>query len=155
MLNTESLVDTYLCCDFFVPGVLLITGGPYPLGTADVLEGRSPDDCREGDTFASHAVTPLTDKTARYFYMFGRRPQGDETAYEITDKECAFAEDKAMIEAQQRNIDANPNARFIATSADKAIVVFNRLIEKLLQEEHAPRSSTVCSGEAPSPVALR
>ena len=49
----------------------------------------------------------------------------------------AFGEDKTMIEAQQRVIDATPAPRIMPTSADKGVTVYNRLVEKLA------RASTV------------
>src|SRR5262249_5036256 len=89
----------------------------------------------EPDSFTSHAVTPLTERTARYFYMFGRRPQGNETTLDIKKEERAFAEDKRMIEAQQRNMDLLPASRLIATTADEGIVLYNRLVDIWIQRE--------------------
>ena len=54
-------------------------------------------------------------------------------ARETTEK--AFSEDKAMIEAQQRIINLTPGRRFRSTTADKGVVLYNRIIEKLVSEE--------------------
>ena len=47
----------------------------------------------------------------------------------------AFGEDKRMIEAQQRVIDTTPDPRIMPTSADKGVILFNRLVERLAREE--------------------
>jgi vanillate O-demethylase monooxygenase subunit len=39
----------------------------------------------------------------------------------------AFAEDRSIIEAQQRVIDATPEPRIMPTSADRAITLFNQM----------------------------
>lgn len=141
-VDTQEVVDTYFCYEFFVPGVLLMAVRTYPVGTANALNGQSPDLHQAAEEFTSQAVTPLMDKTARYFYVMGRRPCGAETAYDMTTAEKAFAEDKTMIEAQQRNIDVTPKWRFAPTTADRGILLFSRLVEKLLHEETAQVSRT-------------
>lgn len=137
-LDTGELIDTYFCYEVFVPGVLLMTVRTYPIGTADLLNGQQPDLNQPPGEFTSQAITPLTEKTARYFYTMGQRRRGDETVYDLTLTEKAFAEDKMMIEAQQRNIDVTPGWRFISITADRGAVLFNRLVEKLAREE-SPR----------------
>jgi hypothetical protein len=41
----------------------------------------------------------------------------------------------AIIEAQQRIIDATPNPRIMPTSADRAVTLFSQLVAKHLREE--------------------
>jgi len=43
----------------------------------------------------------------------------------------AFAEDKAMIEAQQKVIDTTPAQDVMPTAHDRGVTLFNRLVEKL------------------------
>jgi vanillate O-demethylase monooxygenase subunit len=47
----------------------------------------------------------------------------------------AFAEDRTIIEAQQRVIDTTPEPRIMPTSADRAITLFNQLVAKHLRAE--------------------
>lgn len=138
----SELVDTWSSYDFIVPGILLMSSGVYPQGTAKASNMERPDPAlpATGVTFTSQAVTPLTDKTARYFFSWGpRKDQGDEALRDmlmgIADQ--AFTEDRLMIEAQQRVIDGTPAPRVMPTSADKGVTVYNRLVEKLA------RASTV------------
>jgi vanillate O-demethylase monooxygenase subunit len=133
-------IEQYSQYDFLLPGVLLMTGGAYPIGTKDRLNGGAPnlDLAISGVTFTSQAVTPLTEKTSRYFFSWGpHRNHGDaalrDTLMAIAGK--AFAEDRSIIEAQQRIIDATPNPRIMPTSADRAVTIFNQLVAKRLREE--------------------
>ncbi|MBJ7445453.1 MAG: aromatic ring-hydroxylating dioxygenase subunit alpha, partial [Sphingobium sp.] len=47
----------------------------------------------------------------------------------------AFGEDKDIIEAQQRVMDATPDFRIMPTTADRGVTLFNRLVEKLARDE--------------------
>jgi len=133
-------MDSFLSYDFLVPGVLLMASGVFPLGTAKACGYGPPDldTAVAGVTFTSQAVTPLTDKTARYFFSWGpHRRHGDEahrdTLMGIAAQ--AFAEDKTMIEAQQQVIDQTPDPRAMPTAHDRGLTVFNRLVERMVHEE--------------------
>jgi phenylpropionate dioxygenase-like ring-hydroxylating dioxygenase large terminal subunit len=138
--------ERYSRYDFLLPGVLLMTGGVFPEGTFQRLNGEAPDlDLAEGAvTFTSQAVTPMTEKTSRYFFSWGpHRKHGDaalrDTLMGIALK--AFAEDRTMIEAQQRVIDATPTPRIMPTGADRAITLFNQLVAKRIRDETKPTSA--------------
>jgi phenylpropionate dioxygenase-like ring-hydroxylating dioxygenase large terminal subunit len=146
-------VEQYSRYDFLLPGVLLMTGGAFPLGTKEQLGGEAADlDLAIGGvTFTSQAVTPLTEKTSRYFFSWGpHRRHGDaalrDTLMVIAGK--AFAEDRAIIEAQQRVIDATPDPRIMPTSADRAITLFNQLVAKRLRDEAGSVTSAAASAGA-------
>jgi len=134
----EGKADLWQWYDFMVPGILLMSSAAYPEGTAAACGMNAPAPDRaltgEGVTFTSQAVTPLTDRTARYFFSWGpRRDQGDAALRDmlmgVADQ--AFTEDRLMIEAQQRVIDATPNPRIMPTSADKGVTLYNGLVHKL------------------------
>jgi phenylpropionate dioxygenase-like ring-hydroxylating dioxygenase large terminal subunit len=139
VIGSEPKVDTYFCFEFFVHGVLTQSFKTYALGTADALNGERPDDDPTQEYFTTQAVTPLTDKTARYFYMFAtRQRRDDQTEYDSAEWatiETGFSEDKVMIEAQQRNIDLAPDARCVATAGDKCAILFTRLVKTLVRQE--------------------
>ncbi|MEO7470419.1 MAG: aromatic ring-hydroxylating dioxygenase subunit alpha, partial [Sphingobium limneticum] len=89
-------------------------------------------------TFTSQAVTPTGDRTARYFFSWGpHRDHGDEAIRDMlmTLADRAFAEDKVMIEAQQRVIDRTPSPRIMPTVHDRGVTLFNRLVERLARAE--------------------
>jgi nitrite reductase/ring-hydroxylating ferredoxin subunit len=132
--------DVYMTYDFLIPGVLLMTGGTYPLGTARGCGHGVPDPALAtgGVTFTSQAVTPMAGHTARYFFSWGpHRDHGDAKLRDalMVMAGQAFAEDKTMIEAQQRVIDMTPEPRIMPTVHDRGVTLFNRLVEKLAREE--------------------
>jgi vanillate O-demethylase monooxygenase subunit len=144
--KSETPMDSFMSYDFLVPGVLLMTGGVFPLGTAKSCGFSAPDlaTAVSGVTFTSQAVTPLTDKTARYFFSWGpHRRHGDEAHRDMLMGIAAqaFAEDKAMIEAQQHVVDETAEPKIMPTAHDRGVVLFNRQVEKLVSEESQVRSA--------------
>jgi vanillate O-demethylase monooxygenase subunit len=150
--------ERYSRYDFLLPGVLLMTGGVFPIGTRASLGDAPPDlELALGAvTFTSQAVTPLTAKTSRYFFSWGpHRKHGDaalrDTLMGLAFK--AFAEDRTMIEAQQRIIDMTPAPRVMPTSADRAITLFNHMVAKRVREERRVAEATVPTpGQLPATV---
>lgn len=132
--------DRYSRYDFLIPGVLLMTGGVFALGTAKALHHGAPDlaKAESGVNFTSQAVTPTADKTSRYFYSWG--PRRDHGGVEMRDMLMeiatrAFIEDRAIIEGQQRIVDATEAPRIMPTAADRGITLFNRLVDQLARRE--------------------
>ncbi|GAO54571.1 aromatic ring-hydroxylating dioxygenase subunit alpha [Novosphingobium sp. MD-1] len=133
-------VDLWSCYEYHVPGILLMPSASYPAGTADRLRDAPPppDVPRTGVTFTSQAVTALTDSTSRYFFSWGpHRDHGDEALRDrlMGVAAMAFAEDKTMIEAQQKVIDRDPARPILPVTFDKGVVLYNRLVERLARDE--------------------
>jgi len=148
--KSDEPIDTWQSYDFLVPGILLMWSGNYPAGTAESLDFAPPsaDDAIAGLNFTSQAVTPLTDKTSRYFFSWGpHRRHGDEAMRDAMMEMAgvAFGEDKVMIEAQQRVIDMTPDPRIMPTSHDRGVTLFNRLVKKLSQND-----DSVATGASPA-----
>jgi vanillate O-demethylase monooxygenase subunit len=138
--KSEMPMDSYMSYDFLIPGILLMTGGVFPLGTAEACGRAAPDlgEAVGGVTFTSQAVTPLTEKTSRYYFSWGpHRDHGDEAHRDMLMVLAAkaFAEDKVMIEAQQKVIDLTPEPKVMPTAHDKGVTMFNRLVERLAKSE--------------------
>ncbi len=136
----QGLCDAWSSYDFLVPGVLLMSSGAYPEGTAERLGFGAPDPDlpADGVTFTSQAVTPMGRQSARYFFSWGpRKGQGDEAVRDVLMGIAAqaFAEDKAMIEAQQQVINATPGYRVMPTSADQGVIAFHKIVEQLIRQE--------------------
>jgi vanillate O-demethylase monooxygenase subunit len=136
----EGRVDVWSWYEFLIPGILLMSSGAFPEGTATAcnMEAPSPELPGEGITFTSQAVTPLTEKTAKYFFSWGpRRDQGDAALRDVLMgiAQQAFTEDRMMIEAQHRVIDGTPACRILPTGADAGVIQYNRLVEKLASSE--------------------
>jgi len=144
-LKSDELVDRYMSYDFLIPGVLLMTGGVFSPGTAQACGHGIPDlaEADGGVTFTSQAVTPLTARTSRYFFSWGpHRAHGDEAHRDVLMGIAgqAFAEDKVMIEAQQRVIENTANPVIMPTAHDRGVTLFNRLVERLIKEEECARA---------------
>lgn len=138
--KSKAPIDNYMAYDFLIPGVLLMSGGIFPLGTAQACDFGAPDleQAVGGVTFTSQAVTPLSEKTSRYFFSWGpHRNHGDEALRDalMAMAAQAFDEDKVMIEAQQKVIDRTPDPRVMPTAHDKGVTMFNRLVERLVRAE--------------------
>jgi vanillate O-demethylase monooxygenase subunit len=141
--KSDVPIDTYMNYDFLIPGVLLMWSGKYARGTARSLDFAPPRmaDAQDGVTFTSQAVTPLTEKTSRYFFSWGpHRDHGDEALRDaLMDMAAmAFGEDKVMIEAQQRIIDRTRDSRIMPTAHDKGVTLFNRLVERMAKQDATP-----------------
>jgi len=141
-VGQDDPLDRWSTYDFLIPGVLLMTGGNFAEGTAAACGFGPPDmaQAQGGVTFTSQAVTPLDKGSARYFFSWGPHVDHGDAALRdmlmgIADQ--AFGEDKVMIEAQQRVIAATPDPQVMPTSADKGVILFNRLVEKLARGEAA------------------
>jgi vanillate O-demethylase monooxygenase subunit len=139
--RSEDLIDNWASYDFLIPGILLMESAAFPLGTAEEMNFEAPDMEKSigGRTFTSQAVTPTTAKGSRYSFSWGpHKDHGDEAMRDFLMKlgAMAFDEDKVMIEAQQKVIDATENPTILASTHDRGVTMFNRLVSKLAVEEN-------------------
>lgn len=136
----ETPRDRFIGYDFLVPGVLLMATAAYPVGSAEAYGFGTPDlaKAETNANFTSQAVTPMEDGRARYFFSAGPRVgHGDEASRDIFHQVTlvAFGEDKVMIEAQHNVIQATEKPRFMPTTADRAITLYNGIVAKLIRQE--------------------
>lgn len=142
-----ALVDSWSSYDYLIPGVLLMWSGSFAPGYAQSCNFTPPenlDDAIQAVTFTSQAVTPMTEKTSRYFFSWGPHVKhGDEKLREVLMGIAgqAFAEDKTMIEAQQAIIDKTESPRVMPSAHDRGVIMFNKLVERLAKEEGAALKS--------------
>lgn len=138
-LGVEGLthVDLHTTYEYLIPGILVMRTDPYPLGTIAALS-KSGEPCCPPIISEAHgqAVTALTETTSRYFYTWGvprTLPGAEEIAGQrLVMAQMAFAEDKAIIEAQQAVITGSDDGRAIMPiMADKAITLFERKMAQL------------------------
>lgn len=144
--KTDVPMDNFMAYDYLLPGILLMQTGVFPLGTAKACDFGHPDLSRAVGSlsFTSQAVTPVTEKTARYFFSWGpHRNFGNEETRDGMMRVAAqaFTEDKTMIEAQQRVIDGSPDAQVMPTAHDKGVTLFNRLIASMVKQEQEEQLS--------------
>ncbi|WP_341892871.1 aromatic ring-hydroxylating dioxygenase subunit alpha [Variovorax sp. YR752] len=125
-------VNRRFAYDFLVPGVLLMHAHVKPHDTAD-------EDMSGALQFHScQALTPETAGTTHYFFMQAHRFRLDDATIteSIYQSLCtAFAEDRRIIEAQQRLIDRSPPAPMQPIAADLALAQYRRIVEQMLAAE--------------------
>jgi vanillate O-demethylase monooxygenase subunit len=140
--------DNWQSYDFLAPGVLLMHTAVCSEGTAERCGQRPPDLSRIeilAENFTSQAVTPMTDRTSRYFFSWGPRAgEGSDALAEsmLALAHMAFSEDKEIIEAQQRVIDFDPGRKEVLTSADVGPMQMRSVIERLVKAEGADPAAT-------------
>lgn len=148
--------DLWYRIDFLVPGIYISHSQMHAPGAAEACNGGPPNPGLEPltDSMSIQAVTPLTNRTTRYFYSTGPR-DGDmdeaeaEAIWNVVKD--AFREDLAMIEAQQRILDFHPGDRMGGIAADRGLTLFRRLMKRLIAEESPLESE---KDELPRPLAI-
>ena len=89
--------------------------------------------------------TPETLGTTHYFFCQARNFALDNAAMTeaiFQDVSTAFAEDRSIIEAQQRILDTDPNFHPVATAHDMGLNQARFILQRRLQEEQVARTST-------------
>jgi vanillate O-demethylase monooxygenase subunit len=130
------LMDVWTSYEFLVPGIFLqltrrFEQGSYTFDADGVPQGES-----QFETFTCQAVTPLTDKSACYFFAYGpwAREAGRKAFFaELGVK--AFNEDKVMIEAQHRVMESTDAPRMMPMVMDRAVLAYEGVLKRLLREE--------------------
>lgn len=128
-------VDRWFLYDFKLPGVLIMTHGVQETATG----------AREGNphptrivTRSCQAVIPESDNGTHYYFASPHaRPDPElKLAQSIFDSvQTAFAEDYAMIRAQQDRLEDGVPAPMLALPFDGALVHMRRLVEQRLRDE--------------------
>jgi phenylpropionate dioxygenase-like ring-hydroxylating dioxygenase large terminal subunit len=135
----DSRVDVLTTYDFLVPGIFLFRTGFYEPGSAARIEAGKLTTPPYFERVDQQAVTPLTDRTTRYYYAAAHKTQPglpEMLGHIFGIMSRAFEEDRVMIEAQQRIWDRPGSQRaMIATAHDEAPMIMRGVIERLLAAE--------------------
>ncbi len=139
-------VDTFNALRYLLPGIFLMTTRSYPPGTARASGFGEP--CGEPlfRRAEQQSVTPTAEGRSRYLYATGveprlATPQFLDGIFGVIN--ASFAEDKRIIEAQQKIWNATPPDRKKAfLPQDKGPAMFRRLIEQRLAAEMAEAAPT-------------
>lgn len=138
--------DAFSRIEFLVPGLLISRVQVFEPGAADRFEDGLPDTSREQpfcDMISVQAVTPTGSRATRYHYSLGAIGASEselDRAWALTLE--AFAEDLAMIEAQQVVIDDTSGRSVGGIAADKGLVMFRKLMRRLIEAEAEPTEET-------------
>jgi phenylpropionate dioxygenase-like ring-hydroxylating dioxygenase large terminal subunit len=137
---SNDLVDAWSTYLYLLPGVFLMKTSHYSRGTASAGGFAPPSVAPLFRRYDQQAVTPISDSRTRYFFATGTtrdgaKPESLERMFEIVN--ISFAEDREMIEAQQRiwSLTA-PDKPKAFIPQDKAPSMMRRKISNLLADEH-------------------
>src|SRR5712691_3445456 len=143
-LPPGTRTDMWASYDYMVAGVFLLATQSFPPGTAAACGMEAPSAEPLWRSMTSQAVTPITEHQTIYYYS-GCLPRSyaseENSRKQLAVFEKAFAEDNAMIEAQQRVIDGTPQPVMLGTSSDHALNQFRRLMAGLIEAEQPQRLS--------------
>lgn len=116
----------------FEPVLVRVSAGACDVGTG-ALEGR-----RKGGfgMIMLHGVTPETEKTTHYLWSIATnvKDRGIPKAV-FDDIDVTIAEDKHVLEAQQRCLDEHPGGAFVDVPGDVGANQVRRLIRSLAEAE--------------------
>jgi phenylpropionate dioxygenase-like ring-hydroxylating dioxygenase large terminal subunit len=149
-----SHTDMWASYDYLAPGIFLLRTKTFPAGTAAACNMAAPDpDAKPLATSAtSQAVTAIDAEHTIYYYS-GCLPKWlaseEESRQQLALFERAFAEDNAMIEAQQRVISRTAEPHMLGIRADHALNQFRRLMDELMAAE----AGAALTGRTPAPLA--
>src|SRR5207245_3446787 len=115
----------------------------HPPGTAAACKMAAPSSEPMWRVLTSQAITPISERQTVYYYsgcLSRSYATEEQSRQQITVFERAFAEDKAMIEAQQHVVDRSPERRMMVLATDGALNQFRRLMARLIEAEQMPQS---------------
>jgi phenylpropionate dioxygenase-like ring-hydroxylating dioxygenase large terminal subunit len=134
-----ELVDAWSSYQYLLPGIFLMNTWLYKTGSARANQFATPSSPALFKRCDQQAVTPIADNRSRYLFATGtdRASSTSETLERMfAVVNAAFAEDRAMIEAQQRIWNVTPQEKQKAfIPQDKAPSMMRRKISNLLAEE--------------------
>ena len=140
-------VDRWQIITYQAPSTICIDVGVAEAGTGAPEGDRS----RGVNGFVMNTITPETDRTSHYFWAFMRNYRLDSqliTTQLRQGVESVFGEDEAMLTAQQRAIDANPDYEFYSLNVDAGGMWVRRILDRMLQAENRPDASLEASATA-------
>jgi phenylpropionate dioxygenase-like ring-hydroxylating dioxygenase large terminal subunit len=127
-------VDRWLNFRWYPPGIFLLDSGSCPTGTG-APEGKRIN----GIQFRNTSIqTPETQYTTHYFWTHARDFKLDEDSLTDTVHDqinTAFEEDRVIIEAQQKKLRQQPDAKIIGIRADAGPNRARQLIDQALERE--------------------
>ncbi|MGH7088850.1 MAG: aromatic ring-hydroxylating dioxygenase subunit alpha, partial [Stellaceae bacterium] len=109
------------------------------VGLAPTGTGAPEGDRSKGiSIWSTHLITPETETSCHYHFGFARNfGQADEALSTLLfdGAVATFLEDKAMIEAQQKNLDGGALDGLVDISADTAQLLARRMLDELIRAE--------------------
>jgi len=137
-LGYRGKVDRWQIIRFEAPCTIAID-----VGVAVAGSGAPEGDRSQGvNGYVLNTITPETDGSCHYFWAFMRNHSLHEQSMTTLLREGVtgvFGEDEAILEAQQRAIDAHPDHAFYNLNVDAGGMWARRLIERMVAREQRSR----------------
>lgn len=138
-LRGNNLADDVPCdrwqvCHFYPPSHVMIEVGVAHAGKG----GYHADPKHKVSSIVVDFLTPETDTSMWYFWGMARNFNVKDTnlTAQIRDGQArVFAEDKGVLEAQQRNLSLWPSRRLLMLNIDAGGVQSRRIIDRMIAAE--------------------
>jgi phenylpropionate dioxygenase-like ring-hydroxylating dioxygenase large terminal subunit len=137
-LGKPGNVDRWQIIDFQAPSTIVIDVGVAPAGSGAPKGDRSVG----VRNMVLNTLTPEWDNTCHYFWGVARDYNLTDQALTHRDREgvtAVFGEDEAVLAAQQRAIEANPDRLFYNLNIDLGAMWVRRVIDGLIAAEAADK----------------
>lgn len=133
-LADDVPVDRWQISRFTPPSHILIDVGVAHAGQG----GFEADRAHKAAAIVVDFITPETETSHWYFWGMARhfKPHDAELTKAIREGQGKiFGEDLEVLEAQQRNLQANPDRRLLMLNIDTGGVQSRRILDRLIQAE--------------------
>ena len=133
-LRRGGKVDRWQICQFMLPSVVIIDVGVAPVGAGATVEQH--DQGVRG--FVIDAMTPQDETTHHYFWGMARNFDVDDDGFTVrfrAQQGGVFLQDKDVLEAQQKAIDANPHLKLAAYNIDEGGTRARQSITRAIRAE--------------------
>ncbi|KAI3591506.1 Vanillate O-demethylase oxygenase subunit [Cupriavidus sp. U2] len=139
--------DRWQICRFTPPSHVMIEVGVAHAGKG----GYDAPAEHKASSIVVDFITPETETSIWYFWGMARNFKPDDAALTATIREGQgkiFGEDLEMLEAQQRNLLANPARKLLKLNIDAGGVQARRILDRLLAQEQAQAAQAVAQAGA-------
>ena len=143
--KTADKVDRRNISQMLIPGIFLMETMFSPAGsglTEGVENGvRQYRNCQ--------FMTPETERTTHFFWNYLNDYEGADNTIShslLASLIEGFMEDKHIIEAQQVEMDEDPNLQMLAIRADAPLAHFRRVLDKLIAAEQQEFAAAAPAG---------
>jgi vanillate O-demethylase monooxygenase subunit len=138
-LAADVPCDRWQICRFSPPSHVMIEVGVAHAGKG----GYQADPRHKASSVVVDFITPESETSIWYFWGMARNFKADDAALTEAIRQGQsgiFSEDLAMLEAQQRNLLANPGRRLLMLNIDGGGVQSRKILQRLVDLE-APRTA--------------
>lgn len=142
--NKDQKVDRRNATEVHIPGIFLMETLFSPAGSGAVTLEDGAKQYRN-----SQYMTPETASTTHFFWSYMHNFDIDNPNIAISLKESlieAFHEDKALIEAQQKLLEKDPDFRLRVLGADEGLTHIRQILKKRISDEQSQEASSKAIG---------